>query len=105
MGGMPGGPGGNGGGENPFGDQNPFGGDSPFGPQGGGDDNPAAGMRRDGLGLTPLWTLYLLTLRQHLHGKRWMIIKDETKNRETMPGVFGGMSQAERQRLRLQRAA
>jgi ABC-2 type transport system permease protein len=27
-----------------------------------------------GLGLTTLWTLYVLTLRQHLHGKRWMIM-------------------------------
>jgi len=27
-----------------------------------------------GFGLTTLWTLYVLTLRQHLHGKRWMII-------------------------------
>jgi ABC-2 type transport system permease protein len=24
--------------------------------------------------VTPLWALYLLSLRQHLHGKRWMII-------------------------------
>ncbi len=23
---------------------------------------------------TPLWTLYVLTLRQHLHGKRWMVM-------------------------------
>jgi ABC-2 type transport system permease protein len=27
-----------------------------------------------GFGLTTLWTLYVLTLRQHLHGKRWMIM-------------------------------
>jgi ABC-2 type transport system permease protein len=24
--------------------------------------------------LIPLWTLYVLTLRQHLHGKRWMVM-------------------------------
>jgi ABC-2 type transport system permease protein len=27
-----------------------------------------------GFGLTALWTLYLLTLRQHLHGKRWWVV-------------------------------
>jgi ABC-2 type transport system permease protein len=27
-----------------------------------------------GFGLTALWTLYVLTLRQHLHGKRWMVM-------------------------------
>src|SRR5712691_2312846 len=26
------------------------------------------------LDLTALWSLYVLTLRQHLHGKRWMIM-------------------------------
>jgi ABC-2 type transport system permease protein len=27
-----------------------------------------------GFGLTGLWTLYVLTLRQHLHGKRWIVM-------------------------------
>src|SRR4051794_37806903 len=27
-----------------------------------------------GVNLTVLWTLYVLTLRQYLHGKRWMVI-------------------------------
>src|SRR4051794_22531871 len=27
-----------------------------------------------GLDFTALWTLYILTLRQHLRGKRWMVI-------------------------------
>jgi ABC-2 type transport system permease protein len=27
-----------------------------------------------GFGLTALWSLYLLTFRQHLHGKRWMVM-------------------------------
>jgi ABC-2 type transport system permease protein len=26
------------------------------------------------LSLTPFWTLYVLTLRQHIHGKRWMVM-------------------------------
>jgi ABC-2 type transport system permease protein len=29
---------------------------------------------RGGLSLTALWTLYVLTLRQHLRGKRWMVM-------------------------------
>jgi ABC-2 type transport system permease protein len=43
--------------------------------------NPAVGSdvvlggRSFALGrLTSLWTLYVLTLRQHLHGKRWMVM-------------------------------
>ena len=27
-----------------------------------------------GFGLTALWTLYTLTIRQHLHGRRWMVM-------------------------------
>jgi ABC-2 type transport system permease protein len=34
------------------------------------DSHPRAGSSR----LTSLWTLYLLTLRQHLHGKRWIVM-------------------------------
>jgi ABC-2 type transport system permease protein len=30
--------------------------------------------RLAGSRLTALWTLYVLTLRQHLHGKRWMVM-------------------------------
>jgi ABC-2 type transport system permease protein len=30
--------------------------------------------RSVGFRLTALWTLYLLTLRQHMHGKRWMVM-------------------------------
>jgi len=30
--------------------------------------------RGGGLSLTAIWTLYLLTLRQHLRGKRWMVM-------------------------------
>jgi ABC-2 type transport system permease protein len=31
------------------------------------------GRRGGGLSLRALWTLYALTLRQHLHGKRWLV--------------------------------
>jgi ABC-2 type transport system permease protein len=34
----------------------------------------AAGRSARGLDLRALWTLYTLSLRQHLHGKRWMIL-------------------------------
>src|SRR5262245_61569106 len=34
-----------------------------------GQSEPAGGF-----GLTALWTLYALTFRQHMHGKRWMIM-------------------------------
>jgi ABC-2 type transport system permease protein len=34
----------------------------------------AAGFATSGGRLGPLWTLYLLTLRQHLHGKRWIVM-------------------------------
>jgi ABC-2 type transport system permease protein len=34
----------------------------------------AATHPRRGLSLTSLWTLYALTLRQHRHGKRWMVM-------------------------------
>jgi ABC-2 type transport system permease protein len=27
-----------------------------------------------GFGLAALWTVYLLTIRQHMHGKRWMVM-------------------------------
>src|SRR5260221_6336734 len=27
-----------------------------------------------GFGVAPLWTLYALTFRQHLHGRRWMVM-------------------------------
>ena len=27
-----------------------------------------------GSNLSGLWTLYVLTLRQHMHGKRWMLM-------------------------------
>jgi ABC-2 type transport system permease protein len=27
-----------------------------------------------GFGLTVLWTLYVLTFRQHMHGRRWMVV-------------------------------
>jgi ABC-2 type transport system permease protein len=33
-----------------------------------------ANPRASGLSLTALWTLYTLTLRQHRHGKRWMVM-------------------------------
>ena len=37
--------------------------------------NDASVARRSGsVNLIVLWTLYTLTLRQHLHGKRWMVI-------------------------------
>jgi ABC-2 type transport system permease protein len=32
------------------------------------------GQRSAGLNLRGLWALYVLTLRQHLHGKRWMVM-------------------------------
>src|SRR5437660_9251213 len=37
---------------------------------------PAPQRHRPGRlpGLIPLWTLYVLTLRQHLRGKRWMVL-------------------------------
>src|SRR5947209_4881619 len=44
------------------------------------DQTPALNYARPGasrfrlLDLTSLWSLYLLTLRQHLHGKRWMVV-------------------------------
>jgi ABC-2 type transport system permease protein len=31
-------------------------------------------QNRGGLSLAALWSLYLLTLRQHLHGKRWIVM-------------------------------
>jgi ABC-2 type transport system permease protein len=34
----------------------------------------ADGARSGGYRLTALWALYTLTVRQHLHGKRWMVI-------------------------------
>jgi ABC-2 type transport system permease protein len=33
-----------------------------------------AARRSGGFNLIVLWTLYTLTLRQHLHGKRWMVM-------------------------------
>ena len=36
--------------------------------------DPPGSRDSSGLNLTGLWTLYALTLRQHLHGKRWMIM-------------------------------
>jgi ABC-2 type transport system permease protein len=36
------------------------------------ENNPP--RRRGAVNLPGLWTLFLLTLRQHLHGKRWMIM-------------------------------
>ncbi len=36
--------------------------------------NSDAAPRTGGFNLTVLWTLYLLTVRQHLHGKRWMVM-------------------------------
>src|SRR5262249_39921955 len=45
------------------------------------DGSAATTFRRSepagGFGLTALWTLYVLTLRQQLHGKRWMIMAGE----------------------------
>jgi len=35
---------------------------------------PSANRPAAGLSLSSLWTLYTLTLRQHQHGKRWMIM-------------------------------
>jgi ABC-2 type transport system permease protein len=35
---------------------------------------PAERVRPNGLGLTALGALYMLTLRQHLHGRRWWIL-------------------------------
>jgi ABC-2 type transport system permease protein len=35
---------------------------------------PAATDRAPGLDLTALWALYVLTLRQFLHGKRWIVV-------------------------------
>src|SRR5260370_17123603 len=34
----------------------------------------AARVRSGGLGLTPLAALYMLTLRQHMHGRRWLVL-------------------------------
>src|SRR4051812_6613769 len=34
----------------------------------------ADGARSGGYRLTALWALYVLTVRQHLHGKRWMVM-------------------------------
>ena len=40
-----------------------------------GRTHEAGAMRRSGgVNLIVLWTLYALTIRQHLHGKRWMVI-------------------------------
>jgi ABC-2 type transport system permease protein len=36
--------------------------------------SPPSVRRRGGFSLTVLWTLYVLTLRQFLHGKRWLVI-------------------------------
>jgi ABC-2 type transport system permease protein len=36
--------------------------------------DPARRARSGGLGLTPLAALYMLTLRQHMHGKRWLVL-------------------------------
>jgi ABC-2 type transport system permease protein len=33
-----------------------------------------AAPRRTGFNVVGLWALYLLTLRQHLHGKRWIVL-------------------------------
>jgi ABC-2 type transport system permease protein len=44
------------------------------------DQTPALNYARPGaarfrlLDLTAIWSLYVLTLRQHLHGKRWMVV-------------------------------
>ena len=37
-------------------------------------EEPLANRRSGGLSLSALWTLYTLTLRQHRHGKRWMVM-------------------------------
>ena len=34
----------------------------------------ARGKRSGGLSFIPLWTLYVLTFRQHLHGRRWIVM-------------------------------
>ncbi len=39
-----------------------------------GIDQAPSGRRSRGVNLTVLWTLYVLTLRQFLHGKRWMVV-------------------------------
>jgi ABC-2 type transport system permease protein len=39
------------------------------------DSNPAAAVRPAGsFSFIALWSLYLLTFRQHLHGRRWMVM-------------------------------
>ncbi len=39
------------------------------------DSGPAAAVRPSGaFSLVALWTLYVLTFRQHLHGRRWIVI-------------------------------
>jgi ABC-2 type transport system permease protein len=38
------------------------------------DDFAARSALSGGFGVTALWTLYVLTIRQHLHGKRWMVM-------------------------------
>jgi ABC-2 type transport system permease protein len=35
---------------------------------------PAPRTLSGGFGLSALWTLYALTVRQHMHGKRWMVM-------------------------------
>jgi len=37
-------------------------------------DHAAAKRSGDGLCFSALWTLYTLTLRQHIHGRRWMVM-------------------------------
>jgi ABC-2 type transport system permease protein len=36
--------------------------------------DPARRTRSGGFGLTPLAALYMLTLRQHMHGRRWLVL-------------------------------
>jgi ABC-2 type transport system permease protein len=38
------------------------------------DDFAMRSAPSGGLGLTALWTLYVLTVRQHMHGKRWIVM-------------------------------
>jgi len=38
------------------------------------DDFGARSTLSGGFGLTALWTLYVLTVRQHMHGKRWIVM-------------------------------
>src|SRR5271169_50179 len=38
------------------------------------DDFAARSAPSGGFSLTALWTLYVLTVRQHMHGKRWIVM-------------------------------